>query len=72
MSNVKRRSVDPLVDDLAVARRRANISARDLAEQINVHPSTILKCESGRSGPSLTILVRWVKALGYELVLEKW
>lgn len=49
------------------ARRRAEVSQRELAARAGVSPSTVARIERGRVEPTLDLLLRLVHACGLEL-----
>src|SRR5262245_660697 len=50
---------------LRAARRRADLSQRDLARAAKIHPSTVGRIESGELQPSLEIFRRLMGAAGH-------
>jgi transcriptional regulator with XRE-family HTH domain len=58
----------PAAGLVRAARRRADLSQRQLADKAGVAPSTIGRIESGSLRPSLEILVRLLAAADIELV----
>ena len=58
----------PAAGLVRAARRRADLSQRQLADQTGVTPSTIGRIEAGSLSPSLATLVRLLAAADVELV----
>src|SRR6476646_1093501 len=58
-------AVYPAAGLLRAARRRADLSQRDLARAAKIHPSTVGRIESGELHPSLEIFRRLMGAAGH-------
>jgi ribosome-binding protein aMBF1 (putative translation factor) len=56
-----------VVKQLILARRRARLSQRDLAQRLGVSPSVIGRLESAEHSPRLETVVDVAGALGYRL-----
>lgn len=54
----------PLGARLRVERKRAGLSARELARRLSVSPSLVSQIETGKVQPSVRTLYAWVNALG--------
>jgi transcriptional regulator with XRE-family HTH domain len=52
------------------ARRRAGLSQRALGERAGKAQSEIARIERGRQDPTLTTLIRLVRAAGYDLKIQ--
>ncbi|MDX6198269.1 MAG: hypothetical protein QOJ79_1420 [Actinomycetota bacterium] len=49
------------------ARRRADLTQRELAERAGTTQSAIARLESGRTNPSFDLVLRLIKAAGFRL-----
>ena len=61
--------LQPLIEELAAARRRAKLSQRALGAKVGVAQSHISKIERGAVDPQLSNLLEISRALGLELML---
>lgn len=61
--------LQPLVAELASARRGAKLSQRALGSKVGLAQSHISKIERGAVDPQLSNLVEMARALGFELAL---
>lgn len=52
-----------LVEDLTKLRKRANLSATDVAKKINRHKSSISKFEARQTDPQLSTVLRYAHAI---------
>jgi transcriptional regulator with XRE-family HTH domain len=59
-----------VADLLIYTRRKANLSARELARRVGTSHSTILSYESRKKVPMVTTMMRIVHACGYSLDFE--
>ncbi len=55
---------------IALARRRANISQRELARRAGTSPSAVSRYEQAAATPDLSTLIRLVRACGFDLQLN--
>jgi transcriptional regulator with XRE-family HTH domain len=63
--------MDPIIEQLAAARRLSGSSQRTFASMLETSQSVICAAESGRGTPRFATVRRWADALGYDLVLVK-
>lgn len=61
--------LDPIVAELARARRAAGYTLRDVADRAGIAHMTVGRGETGQVSTQLHSLRRWADALGYALVL---
>lgn len=62
---------DNLMRQLRAAREERNLTAKALAEKINLCDRFIAQCERGTAQPSYHMLTRWCAALGVRLSVER-
>lgn len=62
-------SLQPIVAELATARREAKLSQRALGKKIGLAQSHVSKIERGTVDPQLSNLLEMARALGLELML---
>ena len=63
-------TISPVSRLVALARRRAGLTQRDLAGRAGTPQSVIARIESGRANPTVTTVERLLNATGYELQLH--
>lgn len=58
-------------EQLKARRLELNLSQRELAEMMNLHPNNVYETENGKRGMSLETLTKYCKALKLRIELVK-
>lgn len=65
-------NMHPLIKELRIARFAQNIGQQELAKKIGISNVTLNRLENENEVlPSMKVMLRWTRALGYELTLKK-
>ena len=65
------REMEEIGKQIAERRKKKGLSQQDLAEMFGISPRTINSVEQGKANPSINVLSKMVKPLGFVVTLSE-